>query len=117
MSSINCNQNIGIENLMFCTDDKHAQEIRDEGHINYNVTRAIELGMEPMKAIQIATINAAKHFRLEDEIGSITPGRLADILLVEEINKIVPTMVIYEGSPVAQNGRMIKECAVTTYPD
>lgn len=110
-------QNIGIENLMFCTDDKHAQEIRDEGHINYNVTRAIELGMEPMKAIQIATINAAKHFRLEDEIGSITPGRLADILLVEDINKIVPTMVIYEGSPVAQNGRMIKECAVTTYPD
>ena len=107
---------LGIENLMFCTDDKHAGEIREEGHINFNVNRAIALGMDPIKAIQIATINAAKHFRMEDELGSITPGRLADILLVEKITDINPVTVIYEGRIVAQNGRLLKECQVMEYP-
>lgn len=110
-------EGLSTENLMFCTDDKHAQEIRDEGHINYNVARAIQLGMDPMKAIQIATINAAKHFRLEDEIGSITPGRLADILLVDDIKTMQPSLVVFEGRPVAQEGKMLQECQVTTYPD
>ena len=107
---------LGIENLMFCTDDKHAGEIREEGHINFNVNRAIALGMDQIKAIQIATINAAKHFRMEDELGSITPGRLADILLVEKITDINPVTVIYEGRIVAQNGRLLKECQVMEYP-
>lgn len=108
---------LGFDNLMFCTDDKHASEIREEGHINYNVTRAIELGVKPMQAIQVATVNAAKHFRLEDEIGSITPGRLADILLVEDINHIKPTTVFFEGKIVAQAGNLLEECKVSEYPD
>lgn len=107
---------IDYDNLMYCTDDKHAHEIRDEGHINYNVNRSIELGVPPIKAIQMATINAAKHFRLEDEIGSITPGRLADILITEDINKIEPTMVLFEGKVVAENGKLIVGCPVSEYP-
>lgn len=59
---------------MFCTDDKHAGEIQREGHINYNVARAMELGVGEIDAVKLATLNAARHFRLEDEIGSITPG-------------------------------------------
>lgn len=110
-------ENLGYENLMFCTDDKHANEIREEGHINYNVNRSIELGVPPIKAIQMATINAAKHFRIEDEIGSITPGRLADILLVEDINNIEPTMVMFEGRIVAENQRLLEDCSVSKYPD
>lgn len=107
---------VDYDNLLFCTDDKHASEIREEGHINYNVNRAIELGVPPMKAIQIATINAAKHFRLEDEIGSITPGRKADILLVDSIDKINPNVVLYEGKVVSENGRLSHECPVGEYP-
>ena len=105
------------DNIMFCTDDKHAREIQTEGHINYNVTRAIELGLEPMDAIQMATVNAAKHFRLEDEIGSITPGRLADILLVDDWRNIKPNVVIFEGDVVAENGKLIQECQVSNYPE
>lgn len=108
---------LDTEHLMFCTDDKHIGDIRREGHINYNVNRAIELGMEPMEAIRMATIRAAKHFRMEEEIGSITPGRLADIILCEDIRDIQPSEVWFEGKPAARNGAMITPTPVRTYPD
>ncbi len=110
-------QNLPTDNLMFCTDDKHAQEIRDEGHINYNIARSIQLGMDPMRAIQMATIYAARHFRLEDEIGSITPGRLADIILVPDLRRMKVSTVLFEGKVVARDDRMLEECQVTTYPE
>ena len=104
------------DNLCFCTDDKHAGEIMEEGHINYNVRRAIELGMAPMQAIQMATINAARHFRMDDEIGSITPGRLADILLIDDLTKMEPKAVYFEGRLVARSKALLQECAVSAYP-
>ena len=108
---------LDTSNLMFCTDDKHAREIQVEGHINYNVSRAIELGLDPMKAVQIATVNSAKHFRMEDEIGSITPGRLADIILVDDWREVKPTTVIFEGKIVAEKGQLLEECKVEEYPE
>ncbi|ODA40332.1 adenine deaminase [Desulfosporosinus sp. BG] len=105
------------EHLIFCTDDKHASDIQNEGHINYNVNKAISLGMPPMQAIQMATLNCARHFRLEDEIGSITPGRLADILLVKDLSNIAPAKVIYEGQIVAENGHLVVESKHRNYPD
>lgn len=108
---------LSTANIMFCTDDKHAREIQVEGHINYNVSRAVELGLDPMEAIQMATVNTAKHFRLEDEIGSITPGRLADILLVKDWRVVKPTTVIFEGKVVASGGELLEECPVSNYPE
>ena len=105
------------EHLIFCTDDKHAIDIRDEGHINYNVNKAISLGMPPIQAIQMATLNCARHFRLEDEIGSITPGRLADILLVKDLSNITPSKVIFEGNVVAENGNLVVESKRGIYPE
>lgn len=108
---------LSCENLCFCTDDKHAIEILREGHINYNINRAIQVGLDPMRAIQIATVNAARHFRVEDEIGSITPGRLADILLSPSLEDIQPSMVLFEGRVVSENGTMREPCQVQSYPD
>lgn len=110
-------EHIPLENLMFCTDDKHAREIQQEGHINYNVNRAIALGIPPVEAIKMATIYAAKHFRMEDEVGSITPGRLADIQIVSDITNIKPSVVIFEGKIVAKDNALLKECKVTEYPE
>lgn len=107
---------LSTDNLMFCTDDKHAHEIQAEGHINYNVHRAIARGIPPMQAIQMATINAARHFRMEDEIGSITPGRLADILLLPDLVNMEPQQVYYEGRLVSQNGEMLERCSALEYP-
>lgn len=105
-----------LDNICFCTDDKHPNEIAEEGHISYNVKRAIELGMEPIDAVRIATVNSAKHFRLEDEFGSITPGRLADILIVPDMTQMKPSKVFFEGRLVAENGKMVKKTAVPEYP-
>ena len=106
-----------MDNILFCTDDKHVDDVKREGHINYNVRRAIELGLEPMQAIKAGTVNAAKHFRVEDEIGSITPGRLADILLVPDLAEMEPSLVLFEGKVVARNGALVEKCPVSSYPE
>lgn len=110
-------EGLPLENLMFCTDDKHASEIREEGHINYNVSRAIQLGVNEIDAVKMATISAARHFRMEDEIGSITPGRLADILLVDDLHTMQPNQVYFEGKLVAENRHLLHDCPVPTYPE
>lgn len=107
---------LSFEHLMFCTDDKHASDIKNEGHINYNVNKAISLGVSPINAIQMATINAAKHFRVEDEIGSITPGRKADILIVESLENIQPSMVFFEGKLVSEKENLISNKVSAEYP-
>jgi adenine deaminase len=107
---------LSYEHLSFCTDDKDADQIKNEGHINYNVSKAISIGVPPIKAIQMATINTARHFHIEDEIGSVTPGRLADILLVRDLNQIKPTKVIFEGQIVAEDGKLITNKPVLQYP-
>ena len=108
---------LATDRLMFCTDDKHVNDILREGHINYNVNRSIELGMNPIQAIQMATINAARHFRVEGDVGSLSPGRLADILLVENLERINPFKVYFEGKLVAREGRVLKAAEPSDYPD
>lgn len=102
--------------LMFCTDDKHPDEILEEGHIDFMVNRAIELGVPPVTAIQMATINAAKHFRLEHLVGSLTPGRWADIILADDLQHIVPSDVYVKGRHVAQDGQLIVTPPASDYP-
>ncbi|MEA1870982.1 MAG: adenine deaminase C-terminal domain-containing protein, partial [Candidatus Bipolaricaulota bacterium] len=104
-------------NLMFCTDDKHTSDIRSEGHINYNVNRAIELGLDPMQAIQMATLNTAQHFHIEHLLGSITPGRYADFILAPSIERIEPERVFVNGRLVAQGGQLVVEAPHVDYPN
>lgn len=95
---------LDTDNLMFCTDDKHVNDIVREGHISYSVQMAIDLGMEPTRAIRMATLHAAKHFRMEEHLGSLTPGRFADILLLRDLRTIRPSMVFKGGKLVARDG-------------
>jgi adenine deaminase len=104
-------------NLMFCTDDKHTSDIRREGHIDYNVNRAIELGLDPIRAIQMATLNTAQHFHIEHLIGSITPGRYADFILSESMNKIKPEHVFVGGRLAASAGKLVADIPEIAYPD
>jgi len=104
-------------NLMFCTDDKHTSDIRAEGHINYNVNRAIELGLNPLEAIRIATLNTAQHFHIDHLLGSIAPGRYADFILAPSIEHIEPERVFVDGELVAQERRLIVDVPRIDYPD
>lgn len=91
---------------LFCTDDRQPQSIRDEGHINYAVNLAIENGMDPIRAIACATINAAECYHLDDR-GAITPGRRADFFLTDSLEKIKPTSVFVKGEEVARNNLIL----------
>lgn len=103
-------------NITLVTDDAYPQTIVEKGHINHVVRRAIEEGVEPVTAIQLATINAARYFNQETDLGAITPGKLADILLVDDLKAMVPSLVIADGLVVAEDGRLTAEFPAYAYP-
>ncbi|MEM1484554.1 adenine deaminase [Oscillospiraceae bacterium PP1C4] len=90
-------------NMAFCTDDKHLSDIRREGTIRYNVKCAIELGLDPIKAIQMATINAARIYRLRD-IGAVAVGYKADLVVLDDLKELTVAAVYKDGEHVAGDG-------------
>ena len=87
---------IDTTRMAFCTDDKHLADIRHEGTIRYCVKEAIVLGLEPIRTIQMATINAAKIFGLR-KLGAIAPGWQADVLVVDNLFHLKPEFVFHKG--------------------
>jgi len=104
-----------IHRVLFCTDDKHPEDIKNEGHINYNVNLAIEHGIDPVDAIRMATINAANCYHLPN-IGGIAPGKDADLIIFDNLKKIEPMYVYKKGILVASHGKALFE-ASTEVPD
>lgn len=85
--------------MMFCTDDKHLEDIREEGHINYILRRAVANGIPAMQAIQMATINAANTYSLKG-YGAIAPGYRADMVLFDNLEDFNVITVITDGIEV-----------------
>jgi len=92
----------------FCTDDVTAHDVLRQGHLDRLVRMAIGHGIEPLKAIQMATINCAQIYRIDDQLGSISPGRLANMLIVGDLAAFGVERVIAKGRLVAENGHMIR---------
>jgi adenine deaminase len=89
--------------FLLCTDDSHAETIRT-GHMDRVLRVAIQAGVKPLIAIQMATINTADHFGVSREMGQIAPGRWADILFVENLDDFHAQTVIAKGTVVARDG-------------
>ena len=87
---------VDVQNLAFCTDDKHLSDMRKEGTIRYCVKMAVELGMSPVRALRIASINAAKIFGLR-HVGAIAPGYDADIVVFNNLEDLEPLHVFWHG--------------------
>lgn len=92
--------------VSFCTDDVTATDVLEKGHVDNLVRLAIAEGVEPLTAIQMATINSAEAYRIDHLVGSISPGRIADILLVDSPKTFRVDAVITNGKLVATNGRL-----------
>lgn len=103
--------------FILCTDDSHSGTLVHDGHMNRVVRHAIACGCDPLVAIQMATINPASHFRLERELGSITPGRRADVVLTSDLATLPIEQVIAQGAVVAENGRLLADCPRIDWPD
>ena len=104
-------------NFILCTDDCHSGTIVNEGHMNRVIRHAIKCGCEPVEAIQMATINTATHFGLERELGSISPGRRADIILTSDLKELPIEIVFARGVKVAEKGSPIIDPVLLTWPN
>jgi adenine deaminase len=88
---------VDSRHCLLVTDDLLPETIVVEGHMDHVVRRAVEEGIDPLVAIQMATLNGAEYFNLRRELGSIAPGRLADILFVEKLEDFRPHRVLADG--------------------
>ena len=103
--------------FILCTDDSHSGTLVHDGHMNRVVRHAIDCGCDPLIALQMATINTATHFGVERELGSITPGRRADVILTSDLRSLPVEMVIAQGRVVAENGRLAVDCPRIDWPE
>jgi adenine deaminase len=98
------------------TDDREPSSILDEGHIDHVIRRAIEEGVDPVTAIQMATLNVAEHFECARELGSIAPARYADMVILDNLEKVVVNTVIADGRIVSKNGKLLVRTPSPKYP-
>ncbi len=110
-------QGLDPRNFILCTDDSHSGTLVHEGHINRVVRHAIAQGLKPVTAIQMATLNTAQHFRLEREIGSIAPGRIADLLIVSNLPEMTIHTVYSRGQKVADGSGLAIDIPAWSYPE
>jgi len=91
----------------FCTDDRDPLSILTEGHIDHLIRRAIAHGVDPITAIRMATINTANYFNLRS-MGAIAPGYKADMVLVDDLERLNIRMVIKDGRVVVRDGNLVE---------
>ncbi len=94
--------------IMWCTDDRHPHDILEEGHIDFIVRSAIRMGADPVVAIQMATINPADYFGLNN-VGAIAPGRQADMVVFSDLSEPFIEQVYSRGTLVAEKGKILPE--------
>ncbi|WP_062108094.1 adenine deaminase [Bacillus niameyensis] len=108
---------VNTDNISLVTDDVYPQTLVEQGHLNHVVRRAIEEGVDPVTAIQMATINVARYFKMDQDLGAIAPGKIADILLMDDLRTMVPSSVVADGEIIFDNGQLVKEFPSFTYPE
>lgn len=99
------------------SDDTHPNTLKAKGHLNYIVKRAIQEGIDPVTAIQMVTINVAQCFQLDHDMGSISPSKCADMVLIDDLTECNVTDVFIDGELVAQNGKLCQEFPDYEYPE
>jgi adenine deaminase len=110
------------DSIILVSDGIFADDLMFRGYMDHIVAEAIRFGLEPRHAIRMATINPARYFRVDSEVGSLTPGRIADVLLLESLDRPVPVKVFERGTLAAEAGALTRrpspelEVGVEFYP-
>lgn len=103
--------------FMFCSDVPDAVSFVRVGHIDECIRIAVEGGVAPIAAVQMATLNPARYYRVDHDLGSVTPGRQADILLVDDLRTFNVETVIVKGQPVVVDGEFVARLEQPLYPE
>lgn len=109
-------ENIGLTRLALSTDGIAPWQLINDGYMDFVVQKAINLGFNPILAVQMASIHPARHFGLDHLIGGIAPGKYADIVIVPDLRTIRVECVISNGQVAFQNGRPIVPPKRYKYP-
>jgi len=96
-----------LRHTCFCADDKHVLDLSGEGHVDHSVRKAIALGLDPVQAYRMATWQPAQYYKLDHLVGSLTPGRLADLQLLPDLADVRPSVVLVGGEVVARDGQAL----------
>ena len=91
--------------FLFVSDDRHPADLLSQGHIDFMVQTAVRQGLEPILALRIASINAARYFGLP-HLGAVAPGYRADMVVLDDLESLRPVKVIKDGKVVAEDGRL-----------
>lgn len=91
---------------IFVTDDRHPEDLIEEGHIDNAVRKAIRLGADPVRAIKMATFNTAQYFQLK-QYGAVAPGYHADLAVLSDLQQVKVEQVYIDGMLVAENGKVL----------
>ncbi len=110
-------EDIDFRRLILVTDGLSAQDLVEYGHMNHIVQKAIDLGFDPVTAIQMSTINPAEHFSLDHLIGGLAPGRYADIIIIPSLSRIECEYVISNGRVIARDGELLVPPRKSVYPE
>ena len=101
---------------MFVSDDRAPRELIRQGHMDYIIRKAISLGLDPITAIQMATLNTAEYFRLTEKQGAIGVGHKADIVVFDNFHHMNIKMVFKRGVLVAKDGEMVASVRSRYHP-
>jgi len=99
------------DSIMLVSDGMLPEDLYRNGYMDYVIKEAVDLGLAPIDAIKMATLNPARYFGLDGEIGSLAPGRIADILFLDDLKNPVPRKVVERGKVVAEKGELRDEPA------
>jgi adenine deaminase len=100
------------DNFMLCTDNISIERLQTSGHMDWIISLCAEMGIDPIKAIKMATLNTARSFHMDDRIGSLTPGRFADIVLTDSLSKINPLYVFKDGELIARGRKLLRNAEI-----
>ncbi len=103
------------DSLMLVSDGIFADDLTAKGYMDFIIQEAIKYGLDPIDAIKMATLNPARYLKVDGEVGSIAPGRIADILFLDDITHPTPGTIIEKGRIVAQDGNLL--VSSTAFPD
>ena len=107
---------VNARRCLFVTDDKHPEELLKEGHLDHILRKAVAMGLDPITALQMVTLNPAEYFGLKN-LGAIAPGYQADLTVVSDLTNFSVEMVFKDGNCVVKNSRVIEKYFKSMYQD
>lgn len=110
-------QKVDTRFAVLISDDTHPHTLLAQGHMDHILRRAVEEGIDPITAIQMVTINCAQCFQMDHELGSVTPGKCADMVLLENLEHMKVAKVWIDGELAAENGEIPAPYPSYSYPD